>query len=80
MELRNDIGALGENLIISERMKKLNYDDLWVNTWFWRTQQQQEIDYIEEHDDNISAFEFKWNPASKFKKQTHFLKHTPTFH
>ena len=77
VELRNDIGALWENFMIAERMKKLNYDDLWVNTWFWRTQQQQEIDYIEEHDGKFSAFEFKWNPESKVKKTGLFLTAYP---
>ena len=33
-----------------------------VKTWFWRATQQQEIDYIEERDHKIYAFEFKWNP------------------
>ena len=74
VELRNDIGVLWENFIISERIKKVNNDDLWVNSWFWRTQQQQEIDYIEEHDGKISTFEFKWNPASKFRKANSFFE------
>ena len=29
--------------------------------WFWRTQQQKEIDYIEEENGRLQAFEFKWN-------------------
>ena len=77
VELRNDIGALWENFMISERIKKLNYDDLWVNNWFWRTQQQQEIDYLEESDGRISAFEFKWNPESKIRKPNSFLNAYP---
>ena len=63
--------------MISERIKKLNYDDLWVNNWFWRTRQQQEIDYIEESDGRISAFEFKWNPEAKVKKTGSFLEAYP---
>ena len=73
VEIRNDIGALWENFIISERIKKLNNNNIWVNNWFWRTQQQQEIDYIEESDGKISAFEFKWNPEAKIKKLNSFL-------
>ena len=73
VELRNDIGALWENYMIAERIKKLNYNDLWVNYWFWRTQQQQEIDYMEESDGKISAYEFKWNPEAKIKKMNSFL-------
>ena len=77
VELRNDVGVLWENFMISERIKKLNYDDLWVNNWFLRTQQQQEIDYIEEGDGKISAFEFKWNPEAKAKKVKSFLEAYP---
>jgi len=77
LELRNDIGALWENFIISERIKKINNDDLWTNTWFWRTQQQQEIDYIEESDGRISVYEFKWNPEAKFKKPNVFFEAYP---
>jgi len=77
VELRNDIGALWENYMISERIKKLHNSDIWVNYWFWRTQQQQEIDYIEEADGKISAFEFKWNPEVKSKKPDSFLAAYP---
>jgi len=64
-ELRNDIGALWENFVISERMKYLHYNKIWVNSWFWRTQDQQEIDYIEERDGKLYAFEIKWNSRKK---------------
>ena len=64
-ELRNDIGALWENFIISERIKYINYKGLWANNYYWRTKNQTEIDYIEEKDGKLYAFEFKWNPNSK---------------
>ena len=64
-ELRNDLGALWENFIISERMKYLHYNKIWVNSYFWRTQDQQEIDYIEERDGKLCAFEIKWNPRKR---------------
>jgi len=72
IEMRDDRGALWENFLVSERMKKLHYDESWVNSYFWRTKDQQEIDYIEEKDGVISAFEFKWN----VKKQSNI---TPAF-
>jgi len=65
IELRNDKGALWENFIISERRKYLSYHKIYANTYFWRTHAQQEIDYIEEREGNLFAFEFKW---SKYKK------------
>ena len=64
-ELRTDIGALWENFIISERIKYLHYNNLWANSYFWRTQDQQEIDYIEERDGILFAYEIKWNAKKK---------------
>jgi predicted AAA+ superfamily ATPase len=77
LELRADAGLLWENYLVSERMKRLHYTDTWVNRWFWRTQQQQEIDYLEEGDGKISAFEFKWNPAAKVRPSRSFLNAYP---
>jgi predicted AAA+ superfamily ATPase len=59
--LRTDTGALWENYLISERKKALHYLMRFRNMYFWRTAQQQEIDYLEEYDGNLTAFEFKWN-------------------
>lgn len=61
LSLRNDVGALWENFLISERRKKLSYDNIWANTYFWRTTSQIKIDYVEEKDGKLNAFEFKWN-------------------
>jgi predicted AAA+ superfamily ATPase len=60
-----DTGALWENFLISERHKFLVNKDIEAQRYFWRTTQQQEIDYIEELDSRLFAFEFKWNPARK---------------
>ena len=73
-ENRQDVGALWENYIISERQKKLEYNLLWRNSWFWRTKDQNEIDYIEEGDGQIYAYEFKWNPSAKYKMPKLFLE------
>ena len=64
-EVRTDKGMLWENFIISERIKKLNYNDFYGNYYFWRTTKQQEIDFIEEKDGVYSAFEFKLNAKKK---------------
>ncbi len=68
LEFRQDVGALWENFIISERVKALNYKRWHGRTYFWRTYQQQEIDWIEEIDGTFSAIEFKWNIKNKDKK------------
>ncbi|WP_310556181.1 ATP-binding protein [Flavobacterium sp.] len=67
IEARQDAGALFENLLVSERMKRNHYAKNYANTYFWRTKEQQEIDYIEDKDGQIDAFEFKWNNNKKVK-------------
>ncbi|MGN1210282.1 MAG: ATP-binding protein [Candidatus Cryptobacteroides sp.] len=62
LSLRQDSGALWENFVISERIKENKYKGRYVNSYFWRTNQQQEIDYIEESDGCFSIYEMKWNP------------------
>jgi len=73
IEMREDKGALWENFLVSERMKKLHYKQIWANFYFWRTKDQQEIDYIEEKDGAIFAFEFKWNVKKQPKLNASFL-------
>ena len=67
LELRNDAGALWENFFISERIKRNHYQQHYCNIYFWRTKSQLEIDYIEEQNGQMTAFEMKWNP----KKSSH---------
>ncbi len=69
LNLRNDIGQLWENYLMSERMKVNAYLKRRVNTYFWRTYDQQEIDLVEEFGTDLAAFEFKWN-KSKVKIPT----------
>jgi predicted AAA+ superfamily ATPase len=77
IELRTDKGVLWENFLVSERKKLFNNHQVITNKFFWRTTQQQEIDYIEERDGQISAYEFKWNPNSKKKIPLTFRKAYP---
>ena len=65
LALRNDKGALWENFLISERMKKNSYAKHYCNTYFWRTFDQAEVDYIEEYDGALHVFEFKWKTNNK---------------
>jgi uncharacterized protein len=82
LSLRTDKGALWENYLVSERMKYLHYNGLFANRYFWRTHQQQEIDYIEEGDGMIHAFEFKWMDTGKTRIPVTFSKSYPdhSFH
>ncbi|MFY8110007.1 MAG: ATP-binding protein [Bacteroidia bacterium] len=67
IDLRPDKGALWENFLISERIKHLNYQLNYPNFYFWRSKDQQEVDWIEESDLKLKAFEFKWKDTGKFK-------------
>ena len=78
IEIRTDTGALWENFIISERLKFTEYNDIWSNRYFWRTKEQNEIDYIEERDGTLYAYEFKFNPKRKAKIPNSFLQNYPT--
>lgn len=72
IQVRKDLGVLWENFLISERKKILNYSKSSVNQYFWRTKQQQEVDYVEEDNLKISGFEFKWNPRQAKRLPTTF--------
>jgi len=67
LESRTDTGALWENFLISERVKHLTFNCLDAGKYFWRTTQQQEIDYIEETAGEINCYEFKWHNKTKNK-------------
>ena len=74
LKLRTDVGALWENFLISERKKQNIYKETFARMYFWRTKQQQEIDFIEEKDGKIYGFEFKWKLKSKIKLPETFIK------
>jgi len=61
LNIRNDTGMLWENFLMSERKKYNHYRRRFVNSYFWRTHDQKEIDLIEEYDGKFDVFEFKWN-------------------
>lgn len=60
LDTRDDVGMLWENFAMIERMKKNAYSGKGVNYYFWRTYDQQEIDFVEERDGNLHGYEFKW--------------------
>lgn len=77
-DFRSDIGMLWENFLISERVKNNAFHNRKANYYFWRTTQKQEIDFIEETEGKISAFEFKYNPKkSNAKCPLTFSKNYP---
>jgi predicted AAA+ superfamily ATPase len=71
-EVELNVGGLWENFLIVERMKYLEYNQISANTYFWRNYSQQEIDYLEEKDRVLHAFEFKWGIGKKAKLPNSF--------
>lgn len=72
LELRTDKGALWENFLFSERLKRLKYSGNRAKMHFWRTTDQREIDYVETDFGSINAWEMKWNPKAKTKSVSSF--------
>jgi predicted AAA+ superfamily ATPase len=74
--LRQDMGMLWENYIAAERIKHNAYNNFFINSYFWRTYDQQEIDLVEEQNAALSAYEFKWR-LDKAKIPVAFAKAYP---
>lgn len=79
IESRNDIGQLWENYMISERIKYQEYTRLFSNNYFWRTYDQQEIDWVEERGGELYGYEFKWRD-SKLKAPSQWKNAYPDAH
>ena len=77
LELRNDVGMLWENLMVSERVKRNAYARSYAQLYFWRTHDQKEIDLIEDKDGRLTAFEFKWNEKQKTRMPSSFAQSYP---
>jgi uncharacterized protein len=73
LNIRPDKGHLWESFCISERKKYLSNNQILNNSYFWRTYEGQEIDYIEETDGQMNGFEFKWKEKKQFKPPKIFL-------
>jgi predicted AAA+ superfamily ATPase len=64
LHLRNDVGQLWENFLVVERRKANQMRGRMVNTYFWRTYDQKEIDYLEESGGRLEGYEFKWQETA----------------
>lgn len=78
LELRSDKGALWENFLVAERKKRNHYHQNYCSSYFWRTSAQQEIDYIEEFDGQLHAYEFKWKESKSKFPSTFLSNYQPT--
>jgi uncharacterized protein len=77
LSLRQDAGALWENFLLAERMKRNAYADFSCNSYFWRTTTQQEIDYVEDYGGKLHAYEFKWKAGASPRFPKSFLEAYP---
>ena len=78
LSLRDDVGLLWENYVMSERLKRHEYKEEFVSSWFWRTYDQKEIDLIEESGGQLRGYEMKWNPKKKTKVPNDWVKTYPS--
>ncbi len=78
LNFRQDVGAIWENFCILERKKFLENQRIFVNQYFWRNYNQQEIDYLEEYGGKLTAFEMKWSTTKKVKIPPAFAKDYPS--
>lgn len=76
LALRSDVGELWENYLIVERLKWLHYQGSLAESYFWRTYDQQEIDWLEYTNGVLSAYEFKWQ-KQRVKAPKSFLSAYP---
>lgn len=65
--IRQDVGVLWENFLVSERIKQISQNKDQRQYYFWRTAQQQEVDYVEEINGRFFGYEFKWSERKKIK-------------
>jgi predicted AAA+ superfamily ATPase len=74
LELRTDKGTLWENFLISERIKQIEYKQSLAHIYFWRTKQQQEVDFVEENSGKVYGYEFKWTNKKKVRLPKTFIE------
>ncbi|MBZ0166479.1 MAG: DUF4143 domain-containing protein, partial [Candidatus Omnitrophica bacterium] len=80
LNLRDDTGVLWENYLVMERLKKQEYTGISCTNYFWRTYDKKEIDWIEEREGRLFAYEFKWSPSAKAAAPKDFIKAYPGTH
>ena len=73
LSLNNQLGGIFENYCILERLKARLNNNLYGNVHYWRSP-ESELDYIEQYDGGIHAYEIKWqkqttNPPQRFITQ-----------
>lgn len=76
-ETRKDKGNLFENYIINEIIKNSEYNENFEKFYFWRSNEQQEVDLIIEKNGKLKTIEIKWNAKTKAKLPLSFSNKYP---
>ncbi|HOW56117.1 MAG TPA: ATP-binding protein [Syntrophorhabdaceae bacterium] len=74
LDSRNDTGQLWENFLVTERIKKWTYQNIYGSFYFWRTYGGQELDLVEEREGALAGYEFKWSDKKKLKAPADWAK------
>lgn len=74
---RQDMGALWENFAIAERIKYHRNNNIYKDYYFWRTYDQQEVDFLEIANGEIQAYECKYQEPKRIKTPVFFAKSYP---
>jgi len=77
LEMRNDVEHLWENFVFIERLKNLSYHGFYGQRYYWRTYQGQEVDFVEEIENILSAHETKWSPSKKVSAPSEWRENYP---
>ncbi|MCH7404584.1 DUF4143 domain-containing protein [Belliella aquatica] len=77
LNMRMDVGDLWENYLAMERLKYQSYNQINCNNYFWRTYDQQELDWVEEEGDQLRGFEFKYQLNKSIKPPAAWRKAYP---
>ncbi len=74
LDSRNDAGQLWENFLVTERIKKWTYQGTYGSFYFWRTYSGQELDLVEERENTLAGYEFKWSDKKKPKAPSDWVR------
>jgi len=79
LDNRTDVGALWENFLFMERRKKMEYDSIHAQSFFWRLYSGAELDYVEEREGKLFGYEFKWGGRKKNPPKSWLNSYDSTF-
>jgi len=76
-ESRTDRGALWENFLVSDRLKRNAYANFRPASYFWKNTAHKEVDYLEMSKGELHAYEFKWKGGDKVRLPLAFSRAYP---